>query len=74
VPTDFSDEAKKQSQGDQMTNREIVHKLKALEERMGARDQPQVDFEIVFVAPVDGVPGGRIERIVRLSELRNEKG
>jgi hypothetical protein len=40
-------------------------------------DAPPFDMELVFVEPVDGVPGGRIARVVKLSELanaRSEKG
>jgi hypothetical protein len=32
---------------------------------------PPFDIELVFVEPVDGCPGGRIKRVVRLSELTN---
>jgi len=52
-----------------MTTNQIVHKLERLEEQMGARDLPPLDIEIVFVEPVEGVPGGRIKRVVKLSEL-----
>jgi hypothetical protein len=34
---------------------------------------PPVDFELVFVEAVDGCPGGRIKRVVKLSELASRK-
>jgi hypothetical protein len=52
-----------------MINQQIVRRLEALEESMGAGDVPPPDIELVFVEPVEGCPGGRIKRVVRLSEL-----
>jgi len=35
-------------------------------------DQPPFDIEIVFVEAVEGLPGGRIKRVVKLSDLRKK--
>jgi len=41
---------------------------------MGAHDNAApLEFEIVFIEAVEGCPGGRIKRIVKLSELGNAK-
>jgi hypothetical protein len=53
-------------------NNQIVRRLEALEASMGTGDDvPPFDIELVFVEPVEGCPGGRIKRVVRLSELTN---
>lgn len=57
-----------------MTNQQIVRRLEALETSMGAHDNAApLEFEIVFIEAVEGCPGGRIKRIVKLSELGNAK-
>ena len=57
---------------------QTIRRLEALEQSMGTGDgAPPFDFELVFVEPVDGCFGGRIKRVVRLSELTSatsEKG
>ena len=59
-------------------NNQTLRRLEQLEESMGTGDgAPPFDIELVFVEPVDGCFGGRIKRVVRLSELKSatsEKG
>jgi len=57
-----------------MTN-QIMRRLEQLEDSMAPPDdQPKLEIGLVFVEPVDGLPGGRITRIVRLSELARKSG
>jgi hypothetical protein len=46
-----------------MTTNQILHKLEALEERMGAPDLPRPEFVISFVESADGYPTGRVTRV-----------
>jgi hypothetical protein len=61
-----------------MITNQTMRRLEALEESIGTGDgAPPFDIELVFVEPVDGCFGGRITRVVKLSELtnaRSEKG
>jgi hypothetical protein len=52
-----------------------MRRLEQLEDSMAPPDdQPKLEIGLVFVEPVDGLPGGRITRIVRLSELARKSG
>ena len=54
-----------------MNNHQIERRLDRLEESMGTGESaPPFDIEIVFVEPVEGCYGGRVTRIVKLSEMR----
>jgi hypothetical protein len=61
-----------------MITNQTLRRLEHLEESMATGDgAPPFDMELVFVETVEGVPGGRIARVVKLSELTNarrEKG
>jgi hypothetical protein len=46
-----------------MTTSQIVHKLEALEERMGARELPPPKITIDYVESCDGRPTGKITRV-----------
>ena len=46
-----------------MTTSQITHKLELLEERMGARELPQIKITIDFVETEEARPTGRIKRI-----------
>ena len=57
-----------------MNNQQIERRLASLEESMGTGEAaPPFDIGIVIVEPVEGLPGGRIKRVVKLSELMNER-
>jgi hypothetical protein len=51
----------------------IKRQVEQLEKSMGTGDGPPFDIELVFVEPVEGCFGGRIKRVVRLSELANAR-
>jgi hypothetical protein len=52
----------------------IKRQLDRLEASMAPPENvPPFDIELVFVEPVDGCPGGRIKRVVKLSELTYRK-
>jgi len=56
-----------------MITNQTLRRLEQLEESTATSDAPPFDIEIVFVEPVDGCPGGRVKRVVKLSELANAK-
>jgi hypothetical protein len=57
-----------------MTTNQIIRRLGEIETIMAPPDNlPPFDIELVFVEPVDGCPGGRIKRVVKLSELASRK-
>jgi hypothetical protein len=46
-----------------MTTTQIMHKLEALEQRMGARELPQRVWIIDYVEGCEGAPTGKVLRV-----------
>jgi hypothetical protein len=46
-----------------MNQSQIVRRLEALEERMGAREMPRIQFTRLYVEACDGRPTGNVTRV-----------
>ena len=56
-----------------MISNQVLRRLEQIETLTDTHDdQPPFDIEIVFVEAVEGLPGGRIKRVVKLSDLRKK--